>query len=144
MRVKVATPEVNENGQNCCVNKKRAKLNSESDSWYYQSFQRQFFPFTSAFNCATTAKAKGKNGAVSLLLCLLKKTVIRSFIARTCFEHRKSRAIKRPAIMVLLWCYLGNFTPKKSFVKNNTNSDLFSGFVLFAYGGRKRFAIAPR
>ena len=43
--------------------------------------------------------------------------------------------MKRPAITVLLWCYLGNFTPKKSFVKNNTNSDLFSGFVLFAYGG---------
>lgn len=28
---------------------------------------------------------------------------------------------------------LGNFTPKKSFEKNNTNSDLFSEFVLFAY-----------
>ena len=26
-------------------------------------------------------------------------------------------------------------TPKKSFAKNNTNSDLSSGFVLFAYGG---------
>ena len=33
--------------------------------------------------------------------------------------------------------YLGNFTPKKSFAKNNTNSDLFSEFVLFAYGGAK-------
>ena len=43
--------------------------------------------------------------------------------------------MKRPAITVLLWCYLGNFTQKKSFAKNNTNSDLFSGFVLFAYGG---------
>ena len=27
--------------------------------------------------------------------------------------------------------------PKKSFAKNNTNSDLSSGFVLFAYGGDK-------
>ena len=34
----------------------------------------QFFPFTSAFNCATTGWRKAKkNGAVSLLLCLLKK-----------------------------------------------------------------------
>ena len=59
-------------------------------------------------------------------------------IAITCFWHRKSQAIKRPAITVLLWCYLGIFTPKKSFAKNNTNSDLFSGFVLFAYGGGNR------
>lgn len=57
----------------CCVNEKRAELLVKSSSQYSHSFQRQFFPFTSAFNCATTAKTKGKNGAVSLLLCLLKK-----------------------------------------------------------------------
>ena len=35
----------------------------------------QFFPFTSAFNCATTGwrKAKTRRGIFTLLLCLLKK-----------------------------------------------------------------------
>ena len=33
------------------------------------------------------------------------------------FKHRKCRAIKRTAITVLLQCYLGIFTPKKSFAK---------------------------
>ena len=52
-------------------------------------------------------------------------------IASTCFWHRKSRAIKRPAITTLLRFYLGNFTPKKSREKKKTNSVFISEFVFF-------------
>ena len=38
-------------------------------------------------------------------------------------------------ISVSFRIHLGILTPKKSFAKNNTNSDFSSGFVLFAYGG---------
>ena len=38
-------------------------------------------------------------------------------------------------ISIIFSVHLGILTPKKSFAKNNTNSDLSSGFVLFAYGG---------
>ena len=38
-------------------------------------------------------------------------------------------------ISVSFRIHLGILTPKKSFAKNNTNSDLSSGFVLFACGG---------
>ena len=38
-------------------------------------------------------------------------------------------------ISVSFRIHRGILTPKKSFAKNNTNSDLSSGFVLFAYGG---------
>lgn len=40
-------------------------------------------------------------------------------------------------ISIIFSVHLGILTPKKSFAKNNTNSDLSSGFVLFAYGGAK-------
>ncbi len=74
---------------------------------------------------------------VSLIISKIHKSSTKQYQAPV-FEHRKSRAIERPATAFLLWCYLGIFTPKKSFAKNNTNSDLFSGFVLFAYGGGNR------
>ena len=80
---------------------------------------------------------------VSLIISKIHKSSTKQYQAPV-FEHRKSRAIKRPAITVLLWCYLGIFTPKKSFAKNNTNSDLFSGFVLFAYGGGNRAHASAR
>ena len=76
-------------------------------------------------------RRKAKTGTVSLLLCLLKKLLYCLSQQAPVFEHRKSRAIKRPAITVLLWCYLGIFTPKKSFAKNNTNSVFISEFVFF-------------
>ena len=38
-------------------------------------------------------------------------------------------------IFISFCIHRGILTPKKSFAKNNTNSDLSSGFVLFAYGG---------
>lgn len=38
-------------------------------------------------------------------------------------------------ISIIFSVHLGILTPKKSFAKNNTNSDLSSGFVLFACGG---------
>lgn len=41
-------------------------------------------------------------------------------------------------ISIIFSVHLGILTPKKSFAKNNTNSDLSSGFVLFAYGGDNR------
>ena len=47
----------------------------------------------------------------------------------------KRDASRRGQALAKQLTYLGNFTPKKSFAKNNTNSDLFSEFVLFAYGG---------
>ena len=40
-------------------------------------------------------------------------------------------------IFISFCIHRGILTPKKSFAKNNTNSDLSSGFVLFAYGGDK-------
>ena len=40
-------------------------------------------------------------------------------------------------ISIIFSVHLGILTPKKSFAKNNTNSDLSSGFVLFACGGDK-------
>ena len=48
------------------------------------------------------------------------------------YQRAASRRSQAPAKQLT---YLGNFTPKKSFAKNNTNSNLFSEFVLFAYGG---------
>ena len=57
----------------------------------------QFFPFTSAFNSATTGWRKAKPGAVYLLLCLLKKLLYGLSQQSSVFKHRKSRAIKRPA-----------------------------------------------
>ena len=50
--------EVNEQGTNCCVNKKRAKLEIESDTKIIKSFQRQFFPLTFVFIRATTPQTK--------------------------------------------------------------------------------------
>lgn len=38
-------------------------------------------------------------------------------------------------ISVSFRIHRGILTPKKSFAKNNTNFDLSSRFVLFAYGG---------
>lgn len=57
------------------------------------------------------------------------------------YKRAASRRGQAPAKQLT---YLGNFTPKKSFAKNNTNSDLFSEFVLFAYGGlnRVKYALA--
>lgn len=46
------------------------------------------------------------------------------------YKRDASRRGQAPAKQL---AYLGNLTPKKSFAKNNTNSDLFSEFVLFAY-----------
>ena len=40
-------------------------------------------------------------------------------------------------IFISFCIHRGILTPKKSFAKNNTNSDLSSGFVLFAYGGNR-------
>ena len=45
----------------------------------------------------------------------------------------KRAASRRGQAPVKQLTYLGNFTQKKSFAKNNKNSDLFSEFVLFAY-----------
>ena len=50
------------------------------------------------------------------------------------YKRAASRRGQAPAKQLT---YLGIFTPKKSFAKNNTNSDLYSEFVLFAYGGAK-------
>ena len=50
------------------------------------------------------------------------------------YKRDASRRGQAPAKQLT---YLGSFTQKKSFAKNNTNSDLFSEFVLFAYGGAK-------
>ena len=50
------------------------------------------------------------------------------------YKRDASRRGQAPAKQLT---YLGNFTPKKSFAKNNTNSVFISEFVLFAYGGAK-------
>lgn len=94
----------------------------------------QFFPFTSAFNCATTTKTKGKKTGEFLLSRFLKKVHL---IYGYPYKHFLSieKAERLNARLILLLPFKSTFMPKYSLEKNNTNSVFVSGFVLFPNGG---------